>query len=84
MQRERALEPRLERRQCETARHNRTCALGRRGTRHDVATAPSSGGRRQPPGPLGKKIKDIMENAVDLEVPNKVDYESGPNWGEIK
>ena len=31
-----------------------------------------------------KKIKDIMENAVDLKVPNKVDYESGPNWGEIK
>jgi DNA polymerase I-like protein with 3'-5' exonuclease and polymerase domains len=31
-----------------------------------------------------KKIKDVMENAVDLEVPNKVDYESGPNWGEIK
>ena len=31
-----------------------------------------------------KKIKNIMENAVDLEVPNKVDYESGPNWGEIK
>ncbi len=31
-----------------------------------------------------KKIKIIMENAVDLEVPNKVDYESGPNWGEIK
>ena len=30
------------------------------------------------------KIKDIMESAVDLEVPNKVDYESGPNWGEIK
>jgi DNA polymerase I-like protein with 3'-5' exonuclease and polymerase domains len=30
------------------------------------------------------KIKDIMENAVDLEIPNKVDYESGPNWGEIK
>ena len=25
-----------------------------------------------------------MENAVDLEVPNKVDYESGPNWGQIK
>ena len=23
-----------------------------------------------------QKIKDIMENAVDLEVPNKVDYES--------
>jgi len=30
------------------------------------------------------KIKDIMESAVDLEVPNKVDYESGPNWGQIK
>ena len=26
----------------------------------------------------------IMENAVNLEVPNKVDYESGPNWGQIK
>ncbi len=31
-----------------------------------------------------QKIKNIMENAVDLEVPNKVDYESGPNWGQIK
>ena len=31
-----------------------------------------------------EKIKDIMESAVDLEVPNKVDYESGPNWGQIK
>jgi len=30
------------------------------------------------------KIKEIMEQAVDLKVPNKVDYESGPNWGEIK
>jgi DNA polymerase I-like protein with 3'-5' exonuclease and polymerase domains len=30
------------------------------------------------------KIKQIMEQAVNLEVPNKVDYESGPNWGEIK
>jgi len=29
-------------------------------------------------------IKNIMESAVDLEVPNKVDYESGPNWGTIK
>jgi len=25
-----------------------------------------------------------MEQAVELKVPNKVDYESGPNWGEIK
>ena len=30
------------------------------------------------------KIKEIMESAVELEVPNKVDYESGPNWGTIK
>lgn len=29
-------------------------------------------------------IKKIMESAVQLEVPNKVDYESGPNWGTIK
>ena len=31
-----------------------------------------------------KKIKHIMENAIKLEVPNKVDYESGINWGTIK
>ena len=31
-----------------------------------------------------KKIKDIMENAIELKVPNKVDYDSGPNWGTIK
>ena len=30
-----------------------------------------------------KKIIEIMENAVKLEVPNKVDYESGKNWGDI-
>ncbi len=30
------------------------------------------------------RIKEIMEHAVSLEVPNKVDYESGPNWGIIK
>ena len=30
------------------------------------------------------KIIEIMENAVNLEVPNKVDYESGPNWGTIE
>ena len=29
------------------------------------------------------KIIVIMENAVSLEVPNKVDYESGKTWGEI-
>ena len=30
------------------------------------------------------KVKQIMENAVELKVPNKVDYESGANWGTIK
>tara|TARA_Y100000385_G_scaffold48657_1_gene45160 strand:- start:91 stop:1302 length:1212 start_codon:yes stop_codon:yes gene_type:complete len=29
------------------------------------------------------KIIEIMENAVSLEVPNKVDYESGSTWGDI-
>ena len=29
------------------------------------------------------KIIDIMEEAVKLKVPNKVDYESGENWGDI-
>ena len=31
-----------------------------------------------------EKIIEIMESAVTLKVPNKVDYESGKNWGEIK
>ena len=31
-----------------------------------------------------KKIKEIMESTVSLEVPNKVDYEEGDNWGSIK
>ena len=30
-----------------------------------------------------QRIKEIMESAVDLEIPNKVDYESGKNWGDI-
>ena len=30
-----------------------------------------------------KKIIEIMEEAVKLKIPNKVDYESGNNWGEI-
>ena len=29
-------------------------------------------------------IIEIMESAVELKVPNKVDYEKGDNWGEIK
>ena len=29
-------------------------------------------------------IIKIMESAVELEVPNRVDYESGKNWGNIK
>ena len=30
-----------------------------------------------------KRIIEIMESAVELEIPNKVDYESGKNWGTI-
>ena len=30
-----------------------------------------------------KKIVDIMESAIDLDIPNKVDYESGETWGDI-
>ena len=29
------------------------------------------------------KVKKIMEEAVLLEIPNKVDYECGENWGSI-
>ena len=29
------------------------------------------------------KVIEIMENAVTLEVPNKVDYEQGETWGDI-
>ena len=29
------------------------------------------------------KVIEIMENAVTLEVPNKVDYEQGKTWGDI-
>jgi DNA polymerase I-like protein with 3'-5' exonuclease and polymerase domains len=31
-----------------------------------------------------KQIVKIMEDAIKLEIPNKVDYESGDNWGDIK
>jgi DNA polymerase I-like protein with 3'-5' exonuclease and polymerase domains len=31
-----------------------------------------------------KRIVEIMESAVELEIPNKVDYEKGSNWGDIK
>jgi len=30
-----------------------------------------------------EKIRKIMEEAVLLEIPNKVDYECGENWGSI-
>ena len=33
---------------------------------------------------MAAQIIEIMESAVELEVPNKVDYEKGNNWGEIK
>mgnify|MGYP003679370956 CR=1 FL=1 len=34
-----------------------------------------------------KMIKDItriMETSVSLEIPSKIDYEEGQNWGDIK
>jgi len=31
-----------------------------------------------------QKIIDIMEQAVELQVPNKVDYEKGDSWGDIQ
>jgi len=31
-----------------------------------------------------EEIIQIMESAVELKVPNKVDYEAGANWGDIK
>ena len=31
-----------------------------------------------------EEIIEIMESAVELKVPNKVDYEQGKNWGDIK
>jgi len=34
-------------------------------------------------GNQAKKIVEIMENAVTLAIPNKVDYESGETWGDI-
>jgi len=31
-----------------------------------------------------EEIIQIMESAVELKVPNKVDYEKGDSWGDIK
>ena len=33
---------------------------------------------------MAAQIIEIMESAIELEVPNKVDYEKGDNWGDIK
>ena len=30
-----------------------------------------------------EKIIRVMEEAIELQVPNKVDYEKGENWGDI-
>jgi len=32
----------------------------------------------------GKKIVEIMQDAIELKVKNKVDFEKGPSWGDIK
>jgi len=31
-----------------------------------------------------EQVIEIMESAIELEVPNKVDYEKGLSWGDIK
>ena len=31
-----------------------------------------------------KKIVEVMESSIKLEIPNKVDYEFGVNWGAVK
>ena len=31
-----------------------------------------------------EQLIKIMESAVELKVPKKVDFDSGDNWGEIK
>jgi len=31
-----------------------------------------------------ERVIEIMESAIELKVPNKVDYEKGFNWGDIK
>ena len=33
---------------------------------------------------IALKVKEIMKNAIRLRIPNKVDYASGDNWGNIK
>ena len=33
---------------------------------------------------VASKVKEVMENAIRLRIPNKVDYASGKNWGNIK
>ena len=35
-------------------------------------------------GYMANIIQNVMEQAIPLEVKNKVDFESGPNWGTIK
>ena len=35
-------------------------------------------------GYMANIIQNVMEHAISLEVKNKVDFESGPNWGTIK
>ena len=35
-------------------------------------------------GYMANIIQNVMEQSIPLEVKNKVDFESGPNWGTIK
>ena len=31
-----------------------------------------------------RRIREVMENAIELRVPNKCDIDMGPSWGETK
>jgi DNA polymerase I-like protein with 3'-5' exonuclease and polymerase domains len=35
-------------------------------------------------GADAREIRDIMVNALPLEIPNKCDIDLGPSWGEAK
>ncbi len=50
----------------------------------DLTLGPAGGLTSMVMADFGAKvIKEVMESAVDLEIHNKVDYESGKNWGDI-
>lgn len=51
-------------------------------TVHDELDMPEIEGPRAEEG--YRELKNILENAVPLRIPIKVDLEIGPNWGEVE